>query len=508
MESVVEIPLNGESRFDLWRKTSGALLAPLAFTLVWHFTQGVLSFEGHRLAAVLAAVAVLWVTEPIPLPATAVAGAVLCILLGVADAKTVLEPFADPIIFLFIGSFMLARAMALHRLDRRIALSFLSLPGVGTNPAGILVGLGTVTALISMWVSNTATAAMMLPIATGILVCVQRMQPESCSLNRAWPFASGMMLMVAYSASLGGIATPVGTPPNLIGIGLIRSLAGVEISFFKWMALGLPVLLLMGAVLLILVTVFNPVGKIEAGACLPEYVDTERKRLGKWSPGEVNTLASFLLAVILWVLPGVLGIFLPHTHWVSRFFQTQLPESVVALVAAGCLFLLPIDLRQWRFTLSWEEAVQIDWGTILLFGGGLSLGTLMFKTGVAATLGQGLISVTGASSLWALTALATALGIVLSEMTSNTATANMLIPVIIALSQAANVNPVPPALGTCLGASFGFMLPVSTPPNAIAYGSGLVPIQKMVCVGLMLDVLGFIVIVVGLRFLCPWLHLC
>jgi sodium-dependent dicarboxylate transporter 2/3/5 len=194
-------------------------------------------------------------------------------------------------------------------------------------------------------------------------------------------------------------------------------------------------------------------------------------------------------------------------HASVKLLNARLPEAVVALIAALLLFVLPTNLRRGEFTLTWQDATKIDWGTILLFGGGLSLGALMFQTRVAAALGEGVIGLTGVDSLWGLTAVAVAMGIFLSETTSNTAAANMLVPAVIAMAQAAEVNPAPPALGACLGASFGFMLPVSTPPNAVVYGSGLVPIPKMVRAGVLFDLFGCLAIIIGLRVLCPLLGL-
>jgi sodium-dependent dicarboxylate transporter 2/3/5 len=183
------------------------------------------------------------------------------------------------------------------------------------------------------------------------------------------------------------------------------------------------------------------------------------------------------------------------------------PESIVAISAAILLFILPVNLSQGTFTLRWSEAVKIDWGTILLFGGGLALGSLMFKTGVAEAMGYGLTNQLGVNTLWVLTGLSIAMAIVISEAASNTASANMIIPVVIGIAQAAHVSPVPPALGACLGASFGFMLPVSTPPNAIVYGSGLVPLPKMMRAGILFDIAGFFIIWGGLYVLCPILGL-
>jgi sodium-dependent dicarboxylate transporter 2/3/5 len=314
-----------------------------------------------------------------------------------------------------------------------------------------------------------------------------------------------MMLMVAYAASIGGIGTPVGSPPNLIAIGQIRDHANVNISFFSWMTLMLPMVAVMATVLFALLYWLHPAETAGRQSVddLNQYLRRQRAALGPWTAGQKNTMIAFGAALTLWVLPGVLSLFLNANHAALKLLNARAPEAVAALAAAILLFMLPIDLRRGEFTLTWKEAAQIDWGTILLFGGGLSLGALMFSTGVAEALGRSVTDLTGVSSLWGLTAVAVAMGIFLSETTSNTAAANMLIPAVIAMAQSADVNPVPPALGACLGASFGFMLPVSTPPNAIVYGSGLVPIPKMIRAGVLFDVCGFAVIMIGLRLLCP-----
>lgn len=506
-----------EAAFERGRQLAGVVLAPAAFAIAW-LTTGDLGPEGQALSAVLAAVVALWICETLPLPVTALVGAMLCVVLGVAPARQVFGYFADPIVFLFIGSFMLARAMSVHGVDRRIALSFLSVHWISDRPARLLAGLGLVTAALSMWVSNTATTAMMLPIALGLLGALHQARAAGGAAGgRGSPFATGLMLMVAYAASIGGIGTPVGSPPNLIGIGLIRNSTGIEISFFTWMALAVPILGVMAIVLFALLHRLHPAAPrasagasradAELGAEMRTHVERERARLGPWTRGQINTLIAFGVAVTLWVLPGVLAALGQEESAAGEWLRTRMPEALVALFAAVLLFVLPVRLRTGEFTLTWSDAVRIDWGTILLFGGGLALGSLMFETGVAQAVGEGLAGQLGASSLWRLTFAAIAIGIVLSETTSNTAAANMVIPVVIAIAQAADLNPVPPALGACLGASFGFMLPVSTPPNAIVYGSGLVPIPKMMRAGILFDLLGLFVIWIGLRIMCPLLGL-
>jgi sodium-dependent dicarboxylate transporter 2/3/5 len=522
---------NGDQIFENWRKRLGLILTPIAFVVTYFLCPG-LEPEGRKLAAILAAVAVMWISEIIPLPVSALFGAVLCVVLGIADAKTVLAYFADPIVFVFIGGFMIARAMMIHNLDRRIALGFLSIRWIGSSQVRIMAGLGLVTAMISMWVSNTAVTAMMLPIALGILGALHKVRvatgQASGSINvQKWPFATAMMLMVAYAASIGGIGTPVGSPPNLIGIGLIRSATGIEISFFRWMSLTLPLFFVMAVILFILLNLLNKAGGEDnkvimkpgvnketaksdnpetiIGIQLLDYIQKERDAIGPWTRGQINTLIGFGFAVTFWVMPGILqlpGIELPR---VAKWMNTNLPESIVAISAAILLFALPVNLSQRKFTLDWPEAVKIDWGTILLFGGGLALGSLMFKTGVAREMGYGLTKLLGVNTLWMLTGVSIAMAILLSEAASNTASANMIIPVVIAIAQAADVSPLPPALGACLGASFGFMLPVSTPPNAIVYGSGLIPLPKMMTAGILFDIAGFFIIWAGLYILCPLL---
>jgi sodium-dependent dicarboxylate transporter 2/3/5 len=512
-----------EAAFERYRRAAGVVLAPLAFAAVYLTAVG-LGPQGQLMASILGAVVLLWICETLPLPVTALLGAVLCITLGVAPARQVFSYFADPIVFLFIGSFMLARAMSVHGLDRRIALSFLSIRWVSASPARLLAGLGFVTAAISMWVSNTATTAMMLPIALGILGALHRTRAtgDADTLGaRPWPFATGMMLMVSYAACIGGIGTPVGSPPNLIGIGMIRNSTGVDIGFLTWMALAVPMLIAMATALFLLLYRLHPetpprapegavatAGKTAAlGADMRAHVEREQERLGPWTRGQANTLVAFGVAVALWMLPGVFAVFGLEDSAISNWLEARVPEAVVAVVAALLLFLLPVRLREGEFTLTWSEAVKIDWGTILLFGGGLTLGTLMFETGVAQAVGGAFADQLGASSLWGFTFTAIIVGIVLSETTSNTAAANMVIPVVIAIAQAADINPVPPALGAAFGASFGFMLPVSTPPNAIVYGSGLIPIPKMMRAGIIFDVLGLFIIWIGLRVMCPLLGL-
>ena len=504
-----EILSEAEKRFERFRRTTGLFLGPLVFLLLYLLPMRSLSHGAHTLAAIIGWVITWWITEPIPLPATALLGTVLCILLGVADVKTAFAPFADPIIFLFLGSFMLARAMMVHGLDKRFAYKMVSQRWVGNSAGRILFVFGATSAFLSMWISNTATTAMLFPIGLGMISAMAEM--ISVRTGKSVPpgrlrFGTGMMLMAAYASSIGGIGTPVGTPPNLIGIAMMERFANVKIPFFKWMLFAVPSMLLMYLLAYaLLFWLHKPdVSKLEDSQA---YIKKELAKLGRWTRGEKNAFFAFLVAVILWVLPGFLVLVLGKDSAVAKIYNSRIPEAAAAVIAAALLFLLPIDWQKRKFTLTWSEAVKIDWGTLLLFGGGLSIGNLMFQTKLADGLSSGILHLFGVTSLWTLTLVGIYLAILVSETTSNTAAATMLVPIIISLAQASGINPIPPAIGTTLGCSWAFMLPVSTPPNAIVYGSGLVPITKMIKGGVLLSLSGGFVIWLVLRLLLPLLGL-
>jgi sodium-dependent dicarboxylate transporter 2/3/5 len=381
----------------------------------------------------------------------------------------------------------------------------MSLKWVGNSTGRILFVYGAICAFISMWISNTATTAMMFPIGLGIIYAMADIMIAKSGKDvdpTRLRYGTGMMLMAAYAASAGGIGTPVGTPPNLIGIAMIEKYAHVKIPFFQWMLFAIPLLIIMYILLyLIMYYMHKPeMAKIEGSH---EYVKKEKEKLGKWTAGQKNALIAFFVTVILWIIPGFLAVIYGATAPESKAYSEVMPEAVAALIGAGLLFILPVNWKEREFTISWKQATKIDWGTLLLFGGGITLGNLMFETKLAEAVGKGLLAFSGASSVWGVTFAAIFIAILVSEATSNTAAANMVVPVMISLSIVAGINPVPPAIGATIGASWGFMLPVSTPPNAIVYGSGMIPITKMIRAGVVFDVIGGVLLWLGLRVLLP-----
>jgi len=476
-----------EERFNAQRRIVGLIAGPLIFAVLLLMPIPV-PLPAHRLAAILGMVIVFWVTEALPLPVTAIMGPVLAVVLGIAPVRPAFASFADPVIFVFMGGFMLAEAMFVHGVDRRIAYTGLSWRFVGSGPGRMLVVYGGITALLSMWMSNTATTAMMYPIGLSIAAHLARTGGTG-----ARQFALAAMLMTSFAASIGGTGTPVGTPPNLIGIGMLQRFAQVDITFFQWMAIGVPAAVIMFGFLAVLFY-FTGVRGVTLTEGSTQIVKDELKKLGPVSTGQRNVLIAFGTTVVLWLIPGVMALAgLDQTPF-ARAYAQAIPESVAAMIGALLLFVLPLNLRAGRFTLTWDQALNIEWGIILLYGGGLALGEMAFTTGLAEALGKGITSWIPAPSTVALTLTFTAVAIVLSEATSNTAAANMIVPISIAVAVAAGVRPIEPALGATLGASMGFMMPVSTPPNAIVYSSGYVPITAMMRYGLALDLVGFVVI--------------
>ena len=500
--SSVELQSAAEEQFNRRRRTAGLWLAPAIFLLLLLAPLPVPA-PAHRLAAIFGLIVVLWVTEALPVTITAILGPIAAIVLGVADARTALAPFADPIIFLFIGSFILAQAMFVHGLDRRFAYGALSWRFVGPHPMRILVVYGFVAATLSMWISNTATTAMMFPIGLSIVGHLLRTAPPDEAARRAVRrFALGLMLITSFAASIGGMATPVGTPPNLIGIGMLDRIGGVRITFVQWMAVGVPVVVLLFACLATSFALACGRG-VHAGEGSAQLVRQELGKLGRLSTAQRNVLVAFGLTILLWIAPGGFALMGVEDAAFARRYAESVPEAVAAMLGAMLLFVLPIDWPSRRFTLTWDQAARIDWGIVFLYGGGLAMGTLAFATGLADAIGRGVTAWLPSHGTLLLTATFTAVAIVLSETTSNTASANMVVPVAIAVAEAAGVRPIEPALGATLGASMGFMMPISTAPNAIVYSSGFVPITAMMKYGIGLDIAGFFVIVAVVMLVAP-----
>jgi sodium-dependent dicarboxylate transporter 2/3/5 len=501
-----------EERFERARRTMGLFAGPVLLLVVLALPT-TLSPPQQRLAAILAFVIAYWISEAIPIPITGLLGIVLCVVLEVGNARDVMAGFGDPAIFVFIGAFILAAAMLKHGLARRFAFRILSLRVVGSSTTRVVIAFGVITTCLSAFISNTATVAMLLPTALGILGTLAALMRREWSPSREdWRHAmdsdgrfdpsrlrvgTALMLMLAFAASVGGLLTPIGSPTNIIGRRFVEQATHTRIGFLEWTAIAAPICLAMFVVLCVILLWLNR-PELDRLAGVEDYVTRERTKLGPLQAAERNTLVAFSVAVALWVLPGVVGLVAGVDSPAYAATTSRLDEGVVAIAAASLLFLLPVDWARREFTLRWSDAAGIDWGTILLFGAGIVFGGLMRRTGLAEQIGRSTADAFGVVSLLPITVFAIVISILISETTSNTAAASVVVPVVLPVAAAAGVEPLVPGLAAVFAASFGFMLPVSTPQNAIVYGSGFVPITRMARSGLVFDVLGGLLILLGI----------
>jgi sodium-dependent dicarboxylate transporter 2/3/5 len=492
-------PPDLEARLERGLKTAGLLAGPALALAVYAANPGGHPPEARRLLAVITLAIGWWITEAIPLPATALVAAALAIATGVAPARQVLAPFADPVIFLFLGSFLLAEAVTRYGLDARLAARLLGLRVFGRTGAGRLAAFGAASAAISTALSNTATAALMTPIALGAL---GERQP-----GRPTRLESGVLLMIAYGASIGGMATLIGTPPNLLVAGFLERMAGVRVTFTGWIAFGFPIALTLLLASLVLTRL--ALGRGLAGVAPPEVAaplpagDDEAAR--ETRAGARWTVLAFSLAFALWLAPSLAQGVLGRDHPVAATLGRHFPEAGVALLCATLLFLAPVSWRKRRFALSWADGQRVNWGVLMLFGGGLSLGTLAEATGVAKWAGEGVVRSGLAASPEVFLLVCAVAAVTVSEFASNTASATLLVPVVIAAAKQAGFDPVPPALATGLAATCGFVFPVSTPPNAIVFGTGRIPLTRMIRAGAVLDAACVLVVWAGVLLLRPLL---
>ncbi|MEM9456988.1 MAG: DASS family sodium-coupled anion symporter [Myxococcota bacterium] len=499
---------DAEARFDRRRRAAGRWLAPVVLLGLLAWPMPGLSPQAHTLAGVAAMTVVLWVTEAIPLAAAALLGPSLAVLLGVAEAKAALAAFGDPLIFLFLGGFLLASGLGRQGIDRRAALWLVSRRFVGGSPVRALYAVGGFGFVCSMWISNTATTAMLIPVVLGLHQTMVSVAPDDPATRRALErFGGAMCLALAYASSMGGSTTPIGTAPNVIAVGMLDDQTGVAIDFGTWMSIAMPGAAVMTVVVLVfLVRTFPaPMTRVEG---LTAEVQRRLEALGPLRPGERRMLLVFGLAVVGWLLPAALKLTLGAQHPWALGAKATLNEGVVAVTAACLLFVIPSGEPDPNGEpprlLHWEDAQAIDWGTLLLLGGGFALGKLTFQTGLAEAIGRGVLDIAGpvAEHPAGLLAMGVLLVIFLTELTSNTATTSMMLPVIIGIASASGIDPISTAVSVTLAASYAFMMPVSTPPNAMAYGTGLVRLDDMVRVGLRLNLVGLVVVVVvGLALL-------
>lgn len=433
--------------------------------------------------------ALWWVTEVVPIAVTALLPIVLFPLTGALDISTTTAAFGHKYIFLYIGGFFLAVTMEKWNLHKRIALSIIKL--IGTNVNYIILGFMVATGFLSMWISNTATAVMMLPI--GIAIISQLKDNPNTIENENLKFGKALMLAIAYSASIGGIGTLIGTPPNLIFAGIVEQIYGIEISFLKWAMFGMPISIML------LFICWKYLTKVAFKFEQKEFpggtaeIDRLLKGLGKMSKQEKTVLVVFASTAF---------------SWITRSFLLQpifpfIDDTIIAIAAGIVLFVLPGNKKGKRL-LNWEEAVKIPWGIVLLFGGGMALAKAFGDTGLAIWIGNQLVDLENLPFFLLLLVLIAAVNF-LTEVTSNTATTAMLLPVLAPMALVMNIHPYSLMVGATLAASCAFMLPVATPPNAVVFGSGHLRIPDMIKSGFWMNTISIIAITFIVYFALPYI---
>ncbi|MFB9730879.1 SLC13 family permease [Ornithinimicrobium kibberense] len=487
----------------------GGLAAGLVAALAIYLLMGDVAHPAKLTAAVAVLMGIWWMTEALPIPATALVPLVVFPVLGEASVNDVGASYGNNIIFLFMGGFMLALAMQRWNLHRRIAL--VTVRAMGTNPAMVVAGFMIATGFLSMWVSNTATAVMMLPIGVSVLMLVTTLgekvgEPAAAGADQGEPdlqskkvkdaviesnFGTALMLGIAYAASIGSLGTIIGTPPNTLMVGYLAENHDIDVGFGQWMLVGVPlaVVFLVIAWFLLTKVLFKPeIDEIPGGRTL---MDEEVAKLGRMSQGEIRVLALFVLAALAWVTVPLI------------WEEPPISDAGIAMAVALLLFLLPAGAARGVRLLDWESAVELPWGVLLLFGGGLALSAQFGASGLTEWIGGQAEGLGGLPVVLLVVVFAAGI-IFLTELTSNTATAATFLPVAGGVALGIGVDPMLLVIPVALAATCAFMLPVATPPNAIAFGSGYVTIPQMMKGGLWLNLIGIVLVTITVMTLAVW----
>lgn len=463
----------------------GFLLGPAAFLAL--LLSGIGEDDPtQRVLAVAAWMLIWWITEALPIYITAMLPMVFFPALGIMDVKATFIPYASPIIFLFLGGFIIALAMEERQLHKRIAFSLVRL--TGTRPAGIVLGFMLATALVAMWISNTATAVMMLPIALSVVALLKEQNLEPQLFKRITLL---LMLGIAYAANIGGTMTLIGTPPNLVFAGYYFEETGVDFGFGQWLLIGLPVGLAMLAVGFLLLTkvIFRISGKRIEG--VQEIFDAKWRELGQMKRAEWTVLVIFSLTVLVWITAQ------PINDWIG---QRVLNNTNIAMAGGLLMFVVPVSWKHGEFVLHWSSTTRLPWGILILFGGGLSLANGLEQAGIIDLVAQWVTGNVGANALLLSVGLAL-VSIFLTEVMSNVALVTVLLPVVFRIAHQVNVDPLTLTIPVTLAASCAFMMPISTPPNAVVYSSGYIKVGQMMKAGVWMNLLAVIIIVLMTQWL-------
>lgn len=459
-------------------KKIGFIAGPVLFLLIILFADPNLIAPGAtKVIAVGVLMITWWISEAAPNAITALIPLILFPALGVMNMSEAAAPFANPVVFLFMGGFMIALALEKHKLHERIAINLIRITGTTGN--GIILGFTLSSGLISMWISNTATALMMLPIGASVIQLLKRSGNNESLTKGEKNFALGLMLSIGYAASLGGMATIIGTPPNVVFVGFVKQFHNHDVSFFRWMIIGVPLALITLFACYFMITRWlfpNNLPKIEGSDLL---IANKLRELGPMRKEEKLTLLVFGLTSLFWIFQQGIN---------SLFGGDIFNDTNIAVTGGVLMFLVPVDFKSDQFLISWDDTKKLPWGILILFGGGICLAKGMESTGIIKAIGTSIASQQGIS-IWTMMLLLTVASIVLTEFMSNVALVTIFVPVVFGIADGLGFDPYILALPVTFAASCAFMFPISTPPNAIVFSSGHIKMKDMILAGFILDIL-------------------
>ena len=468
----------------------GLILGPILFLVIMIFVDAEgLSFEAKCILASTAWMAIWWVTECVPISVTALLPIVLFPLTGGMDLATTTAAYGHKLVFLFVGGFLIALAIEKWHLHKRLALNIIRF--TGSNKSRVILGFMLATAFLSMWISNTATSIMILPV--GLAIISQLKDDPKTVENENEVFGKSLMIAIAYSASIGGMATLIGTPPNMVLAGVVEESYGIKLNMFDWMKFGVPLSSFLLFVCWLYLTKIAFKFKNEEFSAGKEEILRQINKLGKFSNEEIKVLIVFTLTALGWIFRGSIETIFP-----------MIDDTIIAIFFAVTLFIIPTKNQKTNTTLLvWNDTVKLPWGILILFGGGMAIASAFGKSGLALWIADLLTNLNDVSLFLIILIIVTSINL-LTEVTSNMATTAMLLPVLVTIALAIDVHPYFLLVAATLAASCAFMLPISTPPNAVVFGSGFLKIEDMFKKGVWMNLISIITITLVVYYILPY----
>ena len=468
----------------------GLILGPILFSVIMIFVNAEgLSFEAKCILASTAWMAVWWVTECVPISVTALLPIVLFPLTGGMDLSTTTAAYGHKLVFLFVGGFLIALAIEKWHLHKRLALNIIRV--TGSNKSRVILGFMLATAFLSMWISNTATSIMILPV--GLAIISQLKDDPKTVENENEFFGKSLMIAIAYSASIGGMATLIGTPPNMVLAGVVEESYGIKLNMFDWMKFGVPLSSFLLIICWLYLTKIAFKFKNEEFSAGRDEIQRQIKKLGRFSNEEIKVLIVFTLTALGWIFRGSIETIFP-----------MIDDTIIAIFFAVSLFIIPTKNQKTNTTLLvWNDTVKLPWGILILFGGGMAIASAFGKSGLALWIADLLQNLNDVSLFLIILIIVTSINL-LTEVTSNMATTAMLLPVLVTIALAIDVHPYFLLVAATLAASCAFMLPISTPPNAVVFGSGFLKIEDMFKKGVWMNLISIITITLVVYYILPY----